>query len=64
MAAKPKETVSEAAQTAFRDGESQYVVWDTTKAPSQHPSKFPRGQGLWYPILYNPGAMHSRISPD
>jgi hypothetical protein len=57
MAAKPGERVSESAQTAFRDSESQCLEWDITKEPTQHPSKFPRGRGLWYPVLYNPGAM-------
>ena len=67
MAAKPKEVVSEAAQTAFRDSESQYLEWDITKEPTRHPSNFPRGRGLWYPILYNPGAMlfqNFQSSPD
>lgn len=52
---RPKELISEAAQTVFRDSESQYLNWDITKEPSQHPSNFPRGRGLHYPILYDPG---------
>ena len=58
MAGKPKELTSEAAQTAFRDSESQYLVWDVTNEPTRHPSDFPGGRGLGYPILYNPGTMH------
>lgn len=49
MAANP----TEAAQTAFRDSESQYLVWDVTNEPIRHPSDLleVEGCGILFSII-------------
>lgn len=51
-----KELVSEAAQTQYRDGETQFLEWDIAPNPRAHPDNFYRGMALHYPVLYDPGA--------
>lgn len=55
-AAFQKDLVSEAAQTQYRDSETQFLEWDAAENPTVHPDKFHRGFGLHYPLLYDPGA--------
>lgn len=50
-----RDLVSKAAQTVLRENESQTLNWDITAEPTPNPSKFPKGRGLKYPIIYNPG---------
>lgn len=50
-----KDLVSEGVQTIYRENEAQYLEWDVTEPPAPHPSKFHYGQGLKYPIVYDPG---------
>jgi hypothetical protein len=54
-----KDLVSEAAQTRFRESETQFLEWDVAENPTAHPDKFPRGLGLHYPVLYDPGAVQN-----
>nr|PNR27339.1 hypothetical protein PHYPA_029491 [Physcomitrium patens] len=68
MAVEPKEWVSEAAQTSFRDSETQHLVWDSTTEPPRHPFTFPRGRGLHYPVIFDPAwpvhiAAPKRLTP-
>ena len=50
-----KDLVSEGVQTIYRENEAQYLEWDVTEPPTPHPSKFHYGQGLKYPVVYDPG---------
>ena len=52
-----KDLVSKAAQTKFRESETQFLDWDVAKNPTISPDKFYRGFGLHYPILYDPGVL-------